>query len=202
VLLADDHTLILEGFRFVLGDECDLVGCAHDGVSLVDAAIRLKPDIVLLDISMPGQSGIAAARQIIDVLPSVRVIFVTMHANPSYFRAAMAAGGMGYVLKTCVRDDLLVAVRRVLDGYRYVTPGFADLDAGSDKPSSAEALTDRQREILSLIATGNTAKEMASALHVSVQTVAFHKYRIMNKLSLRTTAELTRYALQEGIVGP
>jgi DNA-binding NarL/FixJ family response regulator len=179
------------------------VACVLDGRSAVDKAIQLKPNVVLLDIGLPVQNGIEAARQIKRALPDTSIVFVTMHANPSYLRAAFEAGALGYVLKTSARDELLLAVRTVLSGNRYVTAGFATHMIESTPCSPAgESLTQRQREILSLIAEGQTAKEMAATLHVSVQTVAFHKYRIMNKLSLRTTAELTKYALREGIAGP
>lgn len=208
VLLADDHALILEGFRTVLGSECELIGELSDGISLVKAALELQPDIVMLDIGLPGLNGIEAARQIRNGLPQTRIVFVTMHASPSYLRAALSAGADGYVLKTSARDELLVAVRQALSGQIFVTAGFgeeilesyrhgAGQDFGSPLP-----LTSRQRQILQLIAEGRTAKEMAATLNVSLQTIAFHKFRIMNRLSVRTTAELTKYAIKEGITGP
>jgi DNA-binding NarL/FixJ family response regulator len=208
VLLADDHALILEGFRTVLGSECELIGELCDGVSLVKAALELQPDIVMLDIGLPGLNGIEAARQIRKALPRTRIVFVTMHASPSYLRAALAAGADGYVLKTSVRDELLVAVRQVLGGQIFVTAGFGEeiLESyhrgGGREFGSPSPLTSRQRQILQLIAEGRTAKEMAATLNVSLQTVAFHKTRIMNRLSIRTTAELTKYAIKEGITAP
>lgn len=205
VLLADDHALILEGFQMVLGGECDIVGAVRDGEALVKAAIQLHPDVVLLDIGMPLLNGIDAARQIKSALPMIKIVFVTMHANPSYLRGALAAGASGYVLKTSVRDQLLDAVRQVLNGQLYVTSGFAETIVESFKgragrlSSSPSMLSTRQRQILQLVAEGRTSKEMAAILNVSVQTIAFHKFRIMNKLSIRTTAELTRYAIHEGL---
>ena len=203
VLLADDHPMILEGFRAALSREFDLVGAVRDGRALLDAAGRLDPDVILLDISMPLLNGIDAAHQLKKVVPVAKLVFLTMHANPIYLKAALAAGASGYILKTCASDELAEAVRRVALGGTYVTPGFGEVlvrrfarDGGS--PARSESLlTFRQREILQLVAEGRTAKEMAAILNVTVQTVAFHKYHIMNKVGLRTTAELTKFAIQE-----
>jgi DNA-binding NarL/FixJ family response regulator len=207
VLLADDHELILEGFRTVLGAGCEIVGTVRDGRSLVEAALALRPDTVILDISMPLLNGIDAARELRKQLPRLIVIFVTMHANPSYLRAALAAGALGYVLKTSARDDLLVAMRHALKREIYVSPGFGDgvledfRKQRGRKAQSPGLLTARQREILQLIAEGYTIKQMAAILNVSVQTVAYHKYETMNKLRFRSTAELIKYAIQEGLAG-
>lgn len=207
VLLADDHTLILEGFRTVLAGECEVVGAVRDGRALVQAALRLSPDVVLLDISMPLLNGIDAARQIKKALPRTKIIFLTMHANATYLMEALAAGASGYILKTSAREELLEAVRKVAAGGSYVTPGFAEGVAATlgrrvgIRAPSESPLTPRQREILQLVAEGRTAKEMAGILCVSVQTIAFHKYRMMNKLGIRTTAELTKYAIQQGLAG-
>jgi DNA-binding NarL/FixJ family response regulator len=204
--MGDDHALILDGFRTVLGGECELVGAVTDGESLLKAALQLKPDVVILDIGMPVLNGIDAARQIKKSLPRTNIIFVTMHANPSYLRGALAAGAAGYVLKTSARDELLTAVRQVLRGECYVTPGFGEwvvkrFGRNPGKLSKVPSLlTSRQRQILQLIAEGRSAKEMATILSVSLQTIAFHKYHLMNKLSIRNTAELIKYAIQEGLV--
>ena len=206
VLLADDHPLILEGLRSLLEPECDVVGVIRDGRSLVEAASRLKPDVIVLDISLPLLNGIDAARQIKKELPPAKVLFLTMHANPAYLREALNAGASGYVLKTSAGEELPGAIRDALRNRLHVTAGFGEEIVNQferrppSSPRSQSVLTARQREILQLVAEGRTAKDIAAILNISLQTVAFHKYQIMNKLGVRTTAELTKYAIQEGLV--
>ena len=207
VVLADDHPLIVEGFRSLLEAQCDLVGIARDGRTLVEAALRLHPEIVVLDIGMPALNGIDAARQIKKALPDTKILFLTMHANTSYLREALAAGASGYLLKTSASRELAAAVQRVMKGDIYVSAGFGEELVAQARirsrpiPRSRSVLTGRQREILQLVAEGRTAKQISDTLNVSVQTVAFHKYKIMNKLGVRTIAELTTYAVKEGLVG-
>ena len=208
VLLADDHPLILEGLRTLLEKTCEVVGAVSDGRSLVEAALRLKPEVIVLDISLPGLNGIEAARQLRKELPETKMLFLTMHANPAYLKEALAAGASGYVLKTSAREELPDAIQEAIRNRLHVTAGFGEeiVDQFERRPRSFTAsqpvLTARQREILQLVAEGRTAKEIAGILNVSVQTVAFHKYQIMNKLGLRTTAELTKYAIQQGLLVP
>lgn len=207
VLLADDHTVVLEGLRRVLEPECEIVGTAADGRALLAAAERLKPDVVVADISMPLLNGIEAVRQIKKTARDVRVVFLTMHADVSYAAKALEAGGSGFVLKTSAADELLTAIREAMKGRKYVTPALSTqvLEAlgkrGSRPAESVETLTVRQREVLQLVAEGKTVKEIAGILHVSPRTVEFHKYRIMEQLGLRSTGELTQYAIRHGIVG-
>src|SRR5574340_208142 len=162
IVLGDDHPLILSGFRSLLEQGYEIVGEATDGRSLVEAVSRLKPDLVILDITMPLLNGIEAARQIRKELPRVKLVFVTMHANPMFLREAAAVGASGFVLKSSARKDLLLAVERVLDGQAYVTPGFGGeaLDLLPRKrelpPSAFHGLTAREREVLQLIAEGRT----------------------------------------------
>jgi DNA-binding NarL/FixJ family response regulator len=166
VLLADDHPLILEGLRSLLEAECEVVGVMRDGRSLVEAASRLKPEVIVLDISLPLLNGIDAARQIKE-LPETKVIFLTMHANPGYLREALAAGASGYVLKTSVGEELPGAIRDALRNRLHITPGFGEeiVEKFERQPRSAtltqSVLTARQREILQLVAEGRTAKEIA-----------------------------------------
>lgn len=206
IVLADDHTLILEGFRSLLEPQCELVGMARDGRSLVELALRLRPEVVVLDISMPLLNGIDAARQIKKVLPRTKILFLTMHANPAYLREALSAGASGYLLKTSAAEELATAVERVARGGTYFSAGIGGevAEGAGARPHDISKvrpeLTARQREILQLVAEGRTAKQIAEILSISVKTVAFHKYKIMNKLGLRTTAELTKYAIQEGLV--
>jgi DNA-binding NarL/FixJ family response regulator len=174
----------------------------------VEAALRLKPDIVVLDISLPMLNGIDAARQLRQDLPETKIVFLTMHANPAYLKEALAAGALGYVLKTSASEELPCAIQDAIRNRIHVTPGFGTeiVEHFERRPRSftetPSVLTARQREILQLVAEGRTAKEIADILNVSLQTVAFHKHRIMNTLGLRTTAELTKYAIQERLVTP
>jgi DNA-binding NarL/FixJ family response regulator len=186
--------------------ECEVVGAVTDGRALVEAASRLKPEVIVLDISLPSLNGIDAARQIKKEQPEAKILFLTMHANLAYLKEALVAGATGYLLKTSAREELLGALRDVIRNRIHVSPGFGEeiVDQFERRPrtftGAQSVLTVRQREILQLVAEGRTAKEIAGILNVSVQTVAFHKHQIMEKLGLRTTAELTKYAIQEGLV--
>ena len=206
VLLADDHPLLLAGLRSLLETACEVLGVVGDGRALVEAALRLKPEVIVLDIGLPQLNGIDAARLIKKDLPETKILFLTMHSNLSYLKDALAAGASGYVLKTSAREELLDAVQDVVRNRIHVSPGFGEeiVEQFERHPrsiiGSQSILTARQREILQLVAEGRTAKEISGTLNVSLQTVAFHKHQIMNKLGLRTTAELTKYAIQEGLV--
>lgn len=182
----------------------EIVGMVTDGRALLDAALRLKPDVVLLDITMPMLNGIDAAVQIKKSMPAVKLLFVTMHVNPAYLEAALSAGGTGYVLKSAAGEELLEAIQSVLNDRIYISPGLSSehLERFRD-PARAAAnlrLSPREREVLQLIAEGRAAKEIAHVLSVSVKTVDFHRENIKRKLGLRSTAELTKHALEEGLV--
>lgn len=208
VLLADDHTLILEGFRKILESHCEVVGTVEDGRALLAAAQKLQPDVILLDISMPLLNGIDAARQLKTTVPGAKLIFLTMHADPAYVTEAFRAGASAYVLKRSAASELTGAIQEVLKGRCYVTPlvtkdvlqSVLGPSPGQSPPRSSPALTARQREVLQLVAEGHSMKEMAALLHVSVKTVEFHKARIMQQLGLRTTADLTKYAIAHGLI--
>jgi DNA-binding NarL/FixJ family response regulator len=204
VLLADDHPLTLEGLRAFLEPHLESVGTVTDGRALVDAALRLQPDLIILDITMPLLNGIDAAVQIKKSLPGVKLLFVTMHVNPAYLEAALNAGATGYVLKSAAREELLEAINSVLNGRIYVTPSLSSehLERFTD-PSRAAAtlrLSTREREILQLIAEGRAGKEIAFVLSISIKTVAFHRENIKRKLGLGTTAELTKHAIEQGLI--
>lgn len=204
VLLADDHPLALEGLRAFLDPHLDIVGTVTDGRTLVDAAIALEPELIILDITMPLLNGVDAAIQIKKAQPDVKLLFVTMHVNPSYLEAALNAGGTGYVLKSAAREELLDAIDSVLHNRIYVSPGISTehLDRFED-PSRAAAtlrLSPREREILQLVAEGRAAKEIAFVLRISIKTVAFHRDNLKRKLGLRSTAELTRHAIEQGLL--
>ena len=206
LLLGDDHAIILDGLRRILEPHCDIVGSAQDGRALVAAAQELHPDVVVADISMPLLNGIEAARQILKADPRVKIVFLTMHPDVTYATEAFRAGASGYVLKNSAASELVTAIQEVLKGRTYLTPLVAkDVIASLlEVPASTEnlppALTPRQREILQLVAEGRAAKDIAAILNISPRTVEFHKYRIMEVLGLRTTAELTQYAIKHGIV--
>lgn len=208
LLLADDHTLMMEGLKKLLESDFELVGAVENGRALVVAAQQLRPDVILLDISMPLLNGIEAAHQLNKTLPNAKLVFVTMHADPAYVEEGFRAGASGYVLKRSAASELIRAIWHVLKGRRYVTPLLAKEApegpsvSASGPPQFGRGLTSRQRELLQLIAEGRSAKEIATILNVSPKTVEFHKSNVMRKLGLRTTAELTRYAIRHGIVEP
>ncbi len=206
VLLADDHSLVLEGFRRILDDQCELIGMVEDGRALLEAAQRVLPDMVILDISMPLLNGIDAATQLKKTQPSVKVIFVTMHSDADYVRSAFEAGASGYLLKRSAVDELEQAIRTVWAGHTYITPLIAKdlldvlLSNQPRKPHERKILTFRQREVLQLLAEGRTTKDIALRLKISSRTVEFHKAQIMEQLDLNSTADLIKYALTHGIL--
>jgi DNA-binding NarL/FixJ family response regulator len=208
ILLADDHVLVIEGFRRILEDDYDLVGAAEDGPSLLQAAETLHPDIVILDISMPRLNGIDTTVQLKRLCPPVKVIVVTMHADKEYVRSAFEAGASAYVLKRSAVDELEQAIRAVVAGHAYVTPLITKdlldsfLGKMADAASRPSGLTTRQREVLRLLAEGRTAKEIANSLNISSRTVEFHKSQLLAQLELQSTADLIKYALTHGIVEP
>ncbi len=206
LLLADDHTLVVQGLQKLLEDEFSLAGTVSDGRALLAKAAELQPDAVLVDIAMPVLNGIEAARRLKQAQPHIKIIFLTMYADPEYVREAFRAGASGYVLKRSAASELVSAIHDVLAGRPYVTPFIAPealnrlISANGRPESAASRLSTRQREVLQLVAEGHAAKEIASILGVSVKTVEYHKSGIMQKLGTRTTAELTRYAIEHRII--
>ena len=205
LLLADDHPIVIAGLRDVLEPQFEIVGAAEDGRALVNLATTLKPDVILLDISMPLLNGLTAARQIRRRLPKAKLIFLTMHTDADYVKEAFRAGASGYILKRSVASELVGAIEEVLKGRRYLTPVIAKTFHGRlPEPSTkgripSDDLTDRQREVLQLLAEGRSSKEIASLLHVTIKTVEFHKAMIKQKVHVQTTAELIKYALKHKI---
>lgn len=204
ILIADDHPLTLAGIRAAVEPHYNIVGTVTDGQALVEAALRLRPDVLIVDIGMPILNGIDAANQIRKAWPEVKLIFVTMHLSPAYLAAALDAGAVGYVVKSAAGTELLLAVKAVLEGRTWVTPSvfgenaerFARLTHGK---GSVE-LTARERHCLQLIAEGRASKEIAYIMSISAKTVAFHRDNLKRKLGLKTTAELTRYAVEQHLV--
>jgi DNA-binding NarL/FixJ family response regulator len=208
IMLCDDHGLIIEGLRKLLEKEFDIVGVAENGRELLAEVDHLKPDAILLDISMPLLNGMEAAKQIHARNPQVKLVFVTQKADREYVHAALRAGAFGYVLKQAAATEVKNALREVLAGRYYVSPALRktipDVVYNTNQNPSelfAQSLTPRQREVLQLVAEGRSNKEIAAILNVSVKTVDFHKAAIMDELGIRSTAELTRYAIEHGVIG-
>src|SRR5579871_4543934 len=205
LLVADDHALVVEGLRRILPPAVTIVGEMADGRALVSAVGILRPDIVVVDISMPLLNGIEAARQIRKLDSKVKIIFLSMHPDVSYAVAALRAGGSAYVLKSSAATEILTAIREVMDGKTYLTPSIdkavtrARAKETSGRRNGLFKLTARQREVLQLIGEGRTTKEIAELLHVSPRTIEFHRRRIIEELRLRTAAELIRYAVRGGV---
>ena len=206
VLLADDHTIVAEGLVSLLETDFDLVGRVDNGRDLLKKAEELSPDVIVTDISMPLLNGIEALRQLKKARPDVRVVFLTVHADVSYITEAFRAGAAGYVLKQSAAEEPRSAIKAAHEGRTYLTPlitkDFLDniLNTGEGVDSVNVTLTPREREVLQLLAEGHAVKEIAAVLDISPRTVEFHKYNIMEKLGLRTTAELTQYAIKHGVV--
>jgi DNA-binding NarL/FixJ family response regulator len=207
VLLADDHRLLREAFVKLLEPDCDVLGAVTDGRALLEAAAKLRPDVVVLDIAMPLLNGLDAARQLKRSMPSVKVIFLTVSEDPELAAEAFRAGGSAFLLKNSAASELLQAIADVMQGRSYVTP-LATRDMVDNllhRPESAKGsreLSLRQREVLQLLAEGRTMKEIASILKITARTVAFHKYSMMEDLGIKTTAELVQYAIKARIVSP
>jgi DNA-binding NarL/FixJ family response regulator len=205
VLLADDHAIVLEGLRRILEPEFEIVGEVADGHALVGVALMYRPEIIITGISMPLLNGIEAARQIRKINQRVKIIFLTMHADPIYAAEALEAGGSAYILKNSAVTEILLAIREVLSGRIYVSPAIhsevvrVQMERTGRRDDVQAGLTPRQREVLRLLAEGKSLKEVAATLKISIKTVEFHKYRIMNQLGIRTNAEMTKYAVKLGV---
>jgi DNA-binding NarL/FixJ family response regulator len=206
ILLADDHRIVAEGLRSLLEPEFELVGIVEDGRALIAAAEKLRPDVIIADISMPLLNGIEAVRQIKKTDKGVKVIFLTMHPDVTYAVSALEAGALGYVLKHSAPSELTTAVRAALKGKTYVTPllegeiMLSRAKGTQERREESSHLTKRQREVLQLLAEGYLAKEIASILDISTRTVEYHKYQMMKDVGMKTVADLVRYAVKHHIV--
>ena len=206
ILIADDHTLVADLCRKLLETEFEVVATVGNGRAVVRSASELRPDVIILDIAMPTLNGLDAARQVKEILPAVKLIFLTMNSDIKLAAEAFRCGASGYLLKTCASSELVTAVRDTLRGMSYLTRTFRRDEVnylryqGKEWTEEAEQLTERQREVLQLLAEGKVMKEIGSVLNMSTRTVAFHKYRIMETLGATTNADLVRHAIRNHLV--
>lgn len=205
ILLADDHTLVRRGFVLMLSQEPNLevAGEAKNGREAVELAEQLQPDVVVIDVSMPELNGIEATRKISEICPRTRVLALSMHRDAVYVREILRAGARGYLVKDADDDAFLTAVRAVARGEAYLSPSIADAvltDYRKHVTNPIDLLTSREREVLQMIAEGNTNKEIANKLELSVYTVEAHRGKIMEKLNLHNTGDIVRFALRNGLI--
>ena len=206
VIVADDHTLVAEACKKLLDAEYDVVATVGDGRTLVRAAAALKPQVIIVDISMPLLNGLDAGQQIKKLVPSVKLVYLTMNQDADLAAEAFRYGASGYLLKTCAASELTTAVREVLKGKSYLSPVIAKdtvdflLRQNEEIVDEGAELTERQREVLQLLAEGKSMKEVGNVLNLTTRTVAFHKYRIMQVLHAHSNAELVRYAIKKHVL--
>ena len=204
VLLADDHTLVVEAFQRLLEPEFDILGTVSDGRSLLSFAPECKPDVIVLDIGMPELSGMEAGSELKRLLPRTKLIVLTVNEDPEIAREALRHWASGYLLKKSAGSELVTAIREALRGRSYVTPRMArrlqDEFVRDPRADRKRELTVRQREVLKLLAEGRTMKQVAEALHVTPRTVAFHKYRIMEDFGLKTNSDVVKFAIREKVI--
>ena len=201
IIVADDHTLVADAIKRLLEPEFEVVGVFSDGKELVEAAPELSPEVVILDINMPTMNGLTAGPRLKEILPKVKLIYLTMHQEPETAGEAFRNGASGYVLKTSAASELLKAIHLVLRGGNFVTPSLSEGMLGSfvqnfKRMPSTRKLTLRQKEVLNLLAEGHSMKQVGNVLNITARTVAFHKYTIMDNLNIRSNAELTTYAMK------
>lgn len=202
VILADDHAMVAEGLSRLIGEVADLVGQVADGQQLVDSARRLKPDIIISDVSMPVMSGLDALRQLRAEASQARFIFLTAHTEPQLAAEAMRAGASGYLLKAAAGEELFEAIRAAMAGRVFLSPHIAGdvLRTISGANQGERQLTSRQRQVLQLIAQGKRMKEIAADLNISVRTVEDHKFQLLVALGVKSTADLVKFAVKHGLV--
>jgi DNA-binding NarL/FixJ family response regulator len=205
VLLADDHRMVAEGLKALLPDEFELVGVVEDGRAMIEAAEKLRPDVIVADITMPNLNGFEALARLRKSHPNIKVVFLTMHQNAAYARRALEAGASAFVVKHAAPEELVLAIHAALKGKTFITPSLTkqvveQAESGASvEDEGAKSLTPRQREILQLLAEGRSAKEIASDLAISARTVEFHKYQVMEMNGLHSSAELIHFAIKHGI---
>ena len=205
ILLADDHTLVCSAFQKLLEPQYEIVGSVGDGRALLRAAFELKPDVVLLDITMPLLNGLDAGRELKKIMPNVKLVYLTMNTNSEFAGQALSAGASAYVLKNSLSSDLLQAIDDALRGISYVSP---EIRRAMEKTfirnpkavTRPKQLTERQVEVLQMLAEGRPMQEIADILHIKYRTVRFHKVRMMEELEITTTSQLVHYAVKHGMI--
>ncbi len=206
ILIADDHNLVAELCKRLLESEFDVVGVVSDGRALLRSTIELKPDVIVLDIAMPVLNGLDAGRQLKEMFPAIKLVYLTMNPDSDVAAEAFRRGASGYLLKTCAAAEMVSAVRSVLRGKTFLSTSLSRdaidclLWQGQGLVSEEKRLTDRQREVLQLLAEGKVMKEVGGILHMTTRTVAYHKYRIMEVLGAKSNAELVKYAVRNHMV--
>jgi DNA-binding NarL/FixJ family response regulator len=200
VLIADDHTLVAQGVASLIENDFTVVATVESGREFLKAAAEYLPDIALIDISMPDMTGMEAVQKLQQTAAQCKVIFVSMHSKPEFVREAFSVGAMGYVLKRSAASELIDAMQEVLKGNAYISRQIANSVLSSFVLPRSTSLTERQRQVLRLVSQGRTGKEIAETLNISVKTAQFHKSSIMTKVDVHTTAELTKYAIEQGII--
>lgn len=207
ILLVDDHKLMREGLRALLEAQLDMdvIAEASNGLDAIDSAVMYEPDVVIMDINMPGLNGIEATRQIYKNRPEIKILGLSVHCDQHFVMEMLQSGASGYLLKDCALDELALAIRTVISGNSYLSPAITGtvlndyLNNSGSKGSTLQLLSNREREVLQMIAEGKSTKEIAELLIISVKTVETHRSRIMKKLNIHTIAELTKFALREGL---
>jgi len=205
-LIADDHTLVAEACKKLLESEYDVVATVSDGRALVRAAAELRPNLIIVDVAMPLLNGLDAGQQVKEFLPAVKLVFLTMNHDADLAAEAFRRGASGYLLKTCAASELAIAVREVFRNKSYLSPTIAKdtvdflLRQGKKMIDEEQRLTERQREVLQLLAEGKCMKEVAGVLNITTRTVAFHKYRIMELINAKSSAELVQYAMRHHLI--
>lgn len=205
IILADDHTILLDALKNLVEPEFEVVALCSDGRDLIKAAAELNPNVVVLDIGMPTMNGLNAGQRLKQILPTVKLVYLTMNQDPDMASEAFRLGASAYLLKTSAASELIRALREVVRGGTYVTPAMTDGMVGSfiqnfKRRKSSNHLTLRQKEVLQLLAEGRSMKEAAFILNVSPRTVAFHKYTMMDHLNIRSSAELIEYAMRSSVL--
>jgi len=208
IVIADDHTIVRHGLAKLIEAEEDMevIAQTDNGISTVELARELSPDVIVMDVAMPDLNGIDATQQILRENPKIKILALSMHSGKKFVIAMLQTGAMGYLLKDCALEELITALRTVIEGKTYLSPSISDIvvqnyvrNTNQQDDSAFSVLSQREREVLQLMAEGNTTKQIALRLHISPKTVEGHRLRLMNKLDIDNVAQLTKYAIQEGL---
>lgn len=208
IIIADDHTIVRHGLAKLIEaeDDMEVIAQTENGISTAELARELSPDVVVMDVAMPDLNGIDATQQILHENPKVKILALSMHSGKKFVTAMLQAGATGYLLKDCALEELISAIRTVIEGKTYLSPSITDIvvqgyvrNTEQKDDSAFSILSQREREVLQLMAEGNTTKQIALRLHISPKTVEGHRLRLMNKLDIDNVAQLTKYAIQEGL---